>query len=64
MENKYYMLGEDNFYETFGDGFFYFIFGEKKIKTGLLDTLKSYGTELDEAQYRKEIDLRLRYFIR
>jgi hypothetical protein len=63
-QNKYYMVGEDNFYETFGDGFFYFLFGEKRVKTGFLDTLENYGVELDEVQYKKEIDYRLKYFIR
>jgi hypothetical protein len=64
MENKYYMLGEDRFFETFGDGFFYFIFGEKRIKTGFLESMGSYITELDKVQYEKEIDYRLKYFVR
>jgi hypothetical protein len=60
------MLGEAEFFETFEDRFFYFIFGEKEIKTGFLESLnlnKRYK-EVTEKELRREINIRLRYFTR
>ena len=66
MENRCYMLGEDEFFETFEDRVFYFIFGEKEIKTGFLESLNPNQKykEVTEKELRREINIRLQYFTR
>lgn len=64
MENRYYMVGEDTFYERDGDRWFYYFVGEKKIETGFLDYLEinELFEPLQEKQFRKELDLRVKFF--
>lgn len=64
MENSYFQVGEDKFYERIGEQWFYFIFAEKRIKTGFLESLEINEPfePLLESIFRKEVDLRLKYF--